>query len=133
MSKTTVSRGENWGIKAAHGSKWLIRRLKTFDKRGVAKAKSKNWPDWVGHLPLFSIASCIIIFFVTLSLISLFFLFFFIVTSLIFNGQSLANIDLSVDDESHASAEEPVGPIYMHGNQGEGWYTDDSGSIKVDD
>lgn len=51
-NKTIVSRGENWGIKAAHGTKWLIRKLKAFDKHCVATAKSKNRPGWLGHIPL---------------------------------------------------------------------------------
>lgn len=51
-NNTKISRGENWGIKAAHGTKWLIRKLKSFDKHCVARAKKRNWPGWLGHIPI---------------------------------------------------------------------------------
>lgn len=61
--KTTqgVSRGERWGMKAAHGVKWLVRQLKNLDQRCVEKARNKNWPGWLGHLPLTLISMALLV------------------------------------------------------------------------
>lgn len=58
--KTTTSRGEYWGVKSAHKTKWLIKKLKAFDKLCVARVKSKNAPGWLGHIPLVSITLAVI-------------------------------------------------------------------------
>ncbi|MEM8040202.1 hypothetical protein Q4Q85_04100 [Morganella morganii] len=39
--KTAASRGERWGIKAAYKAKWLIKKLKAFDKNCVEAPKAK--------------------------------------------------------------------------------------------
>ncbi|MBE8612952.1 MULTISPECIES: hypothetical protein [Morganellaceae] len=73
--KTTSSRGERWGIKLAHGTKWGIRSVKKLDRYCIEKAKEKSLPVWLGHLPkLMIITSLIIIAF--FSLLSFFILFF---------------------------------------------------------
>lgn len=72
--KTTVSRGERRGIKAAHGTKWLIRKLKVFDKHCVATAKSKNRPGWLGHIPLIAFTLAVT---AALAYFSLYILFIF--------------------------------------------------------
>ncbi|BBV00381.1 Uncharacterised protein [Providencia rettgeri] len=78
-NKIPLSRGERWGMKAAAGTKWLIRRLKMFDKRYVAKAKGKNWPDWVGHLPIALVLILLLIAF----LASIGFLIVFLIAALL--------------------------------------------------
>lgn len=134
--KQFTSRGERWGMKAAHGVKWLIRQLKTLDRRCVEKARSKSWPGWVGHLPVVFLAIGVLFAFVYLSLYILFFLGF--LTILIIAASNSGN-DTSeytnYDDafDSTTDYEDSYGPVYMHGNQGDGWYTDDSGTIKLDD
>ena len=40
--KTTSSRGERWGIKLAHGTKWGIRSVKKLDRYCIEKAKEKT-------------------------------------------------------------------------------------------
>ncbi|MER2951949.1 DUF3742 domain-containing protein [Morganella morganii] len=77
--KITISRGELWGIKAAHKTKWLIKKLKAFDKSCVAKAQNKSWPIWVGHLPITLVLILLSIAFLA-SII--FFIVFFIVSLL---------------------------------------------------
>lgn len=72
--KTKNSRGESWGIKAAHGTKWLIHKIKAFDKRCVARTKSKNRPGWLGHIPLVFTALTVI---ALLAYFSLYILFSF--------------------------------------------------------
>ncbi|CCW29003.1 Putative membrane protein (fragment) [Xenorhabdus nematophila F1] len=47
----TVSRGERWGINAAHFCKWLFKKLKGWDTIAVKKARSLNIPAWLGHIP----------------------------------------------------------------------------------
>ncbi|HGT9977920.1 TPA: hypothetical protein ACM5EY_001343 [Escherichia coli] len=59
--KTTVSRGERWGIKLAHGTKWGIRSVKKMDCYCTEKAKEKGLPGWLGHLPKLTIITALII------------------------------------------------------------------------
>ncbi|QTL39107.1 hypothetical protein ACNFJN_15635 [Xenorhabdus budapestensis] len=61
MKKKTkaASRGEQWGINAAHFYKWLFKKLKAWDATTVKKAKSMNIPAWLGHIPV--IALCLLV------------------------------------------------------------------------
>ncbi|WP_336844135.1 DUF3742 family protein [Providencia rettgeri] len=129
--KTTVSRGENWGIKAAHGAKWLIHKLRAFDKRCVAKAKSKNRPAWLGHIPLVSMILTIIALLTYFSLYILFTLgstiiFFAIIANRntdIFDNISNAEISNDTDENSYD------GYGYRAGNEGYGFY---AGGERID-
>ncbi|CDM91172.1 hypothetical protein [Xenorhabdus bovienii] len=57
----TRSRGELWGTKAGHICKRFLRKLKDWDKVCVNKAKDKNIPAWVGHIPIFMVGASVII------------------------------------------------------------------------
>ncbi|ASB02696.1 MULTISPECIES: hypothetical protein [Enterobacterales] len=135
-NETTVSRGEHWGIKAAYKTKWLIKKLKAFDKSCVARVKSKNTPGWLGHIPLVSITLAVI---ALLAYFSLYILFAFGILVILFSaveniGNSIPDIINTEDTaDSLTNSDDNYGSVYMNGNQGDGWYTDDSGTIKLDD
>lgn len=59
--KITISRGERWGIKLAHGTKWGIRGVKKLDRYCTEKAKEKGLPGWLGHLPKIIIITILIL------------------------------------------------------------------------
>lgn len=120
--KTTVSRGEHWGIKLAHGTKWGIRGIKKLDRYCIAKAREKGFPDWIGHLPkLIIIASLIIT--ALFSLLLFFILFFLYLLSNIITTDSLGS---SVSQNE--CNEEYDG--YQNGPEGYGYYM---GGFRVDD
>lgn len=134
--KTKISKGESWGIKAAHGTKWLIHKIKAFDKRCVARTKSKNRPGWLGHIPLVSMTLVVIALLAYFSLYILFTLGLLVILfSVVANIGNIAPDNINSDDifNSQTDEEDSYGSVYMHGNQGDGWYSDDSGSIKLDD
>ncbi|HEK0642342.1 TPA: DUF3742 family protein [Proteus mirabilis] len=128
--KTTVSRGELWGVKVAHKTKWLIKKLKAFDKSCVARAKSKNTPGWLGHIPLVSITLAVI---ALLAYFSLYILFAFgalvILFSVIehFDISSENSIQFSDNDSDDNNSEWQSNLVgnsddFRNGNQGFGYY-----------
>lgn len=120
--KTKNSRGESWGIKAAHGTKWLINKIKAFDKCCVARTKSKNRPSWLGHIPLVSMTLVVI---ALLAYFSLYILFAFGLLVILFSV--IANISNFPDDSFQTSNEDEDG--YRAGYSGYGFYV---GGIRVD-
>ncbi|HHX4110642.1 TPA: DUF3742 domain-containing protein [Escherichia coli] len=99
--KTTVSRGEHWGVKTAHKTKWLIKKLKAFDKNCVASAKSKNMPGWLGHIPLVSITLAVIALLAYFSLYILFtfgalVILFSIIANMSYSSSEYIDIDSDV-------------------------------------
>lgn len=58
--KTTVSRGERWGIKLAHGTNGEYAALK-LDRYCTEKVKEKGFPGWLGHLPKIIIITILIL------------------------------------------------------------------------
>ena len=120
--KITISRGEHWGVKVAHKTKWLIKKLKAFDKSCVARAKSKNTPGWLGHIPLVSITLAVI---ALLAYFSLYILFAFGMLVILFSvvenfGNSISDI---INTESTSdyltNSDDDYGSVYMSGNQGD--------------
>lgn len=122
-NETTVSRGEHWGIKAAYKTKWLIKKLKAFDKSCVARVKSKNTPGWLGHIPLVSITLAVI---ALLAYFSLYILFAFGILVILFSaveniGNSIPDIINTEDTaDSLTNSDDNYGSVYMNGNQGDG-------------
>lgn len=108
---TKTSRGENWGIKAAHGTKWLMRKLKAFDKRCVAKAKKlcgksqeKNWPGWLGHIPISIILlflSAIFLTFISLLIVAIIFCIALIVFEFVYCRPTRVTITNWEDNQSY--------------------------------
>ncbi|EOU0222973.1 DUF3742 family protein [Escherichia coli] len=120
--KTTASRGERWGIKLAHGTKWGIRSVKKLDRYCIGKAKEKGLPAWVGHLPKLTIITTLIII-AFFSLLSFFILFFLYLLSNIITPDALGNN--IPQDESDGEYDG-----YQNGPEGYGYYM---GGFKVDD
>ncbi|HCT5293272.1 TPA: DUF3742 family protein [Escherichia coli] len=124
-NKTAASRGERWGIKAAYKAKWLIKKLKAFDKNCVASAKSKNMPGWLGHIPLVSITLAVI---ALLAYFSLYILFTFGALVILFSV--IEHIDISSGnniqstDNNNEWQSNLVGNSddFRNGNQGFGYY-----------
>lgn len=56
----TQTRAYQNGILAAKGVRWAGKKLKMLDKACVASAKRKEWPGWLGHIPLMSMAAAIL-------------------------------------------------------------------------
>lgn len=129
--KTTVSRGEHWGVKAAYKTKWLIKKLKAFDKSCVARAKNKNTPGWLGHIPMASITIAVI---ALLAYFSLYILFAFgalvILFSIIANisYSSSEHIDIAPDVFFANTSFNDDG--YRDGIEGTGTYVD---GYRIDD
>lgn len=129
--KTTVSWGEHWGVKAAYKTKWLIKKLKAFDKSCVARAKNKNTPSWLGHIPMASITIAVI---ALLAYFSLYILFTFgalvILFSIIANisYSSSKHIDIAPDVFFANTSFNDDG--YRDGIEGTGTYVD---GYRIDD
>lgn len=100
--KQFTSRGERWGMKAAYGMKWLIRQLKTLDRRYVEKARSKSWPGWIGHLPVTLVFSTMILS-IGCSILLTLPLFFSMLAILIVCSNSAKSSTLSSDNEGSLS------------------------------
>lgn len=123
--KITISRGKHWGVKAAHKTKWLIKKLKAFDKSCVARAKSKNTLGWLGHIPLVSITLAVI---ALLAYFSLYILFAFGALVILFSV--IEHIDISSENSIQSSDNNSewqsnlVGNSddFRNGNQGFGYY-----------
>ncbi|EKI3875807.1 DUF3742 domain-containing protein [Escherichia coli] len=129
--KTTVSRGERWGIKAAYKAKWLIKKLKAFDKNCVASAKSKNMPGWLGHIPLVSITLAVI---ALLAYFSLYILFTFgtlvILFSIIANMSYSSSEYIDIDSDVFFANTNFNDDGYREGIEGTGTYID---GYRIDD
>ena len=134
----TQTRAYQNGIRAAKGVRWASKKLKMLDKACVASVKRKKWQGWMGHIPLISMALAIIALLVYFSLEILFTVGFLVILFSVaenIGSGSVTSDDLSSDNifSSLTDSEDDYGSVYMHGNQGDGWYTDDSGTIKLDD
>ncbi|EBR0130254.1 DUF3742 domain-containing protein, partial [Salmonella enterica subsp. enterica serovar Ajiobo] len=74
-----------------------------------------------------------------LAYFSLYILFAFGILVILFSaveniGNSIPDIINTEDTaDSLTNSDDNYGSVYMNGNQGDGWYTDDSGTIKLDD
>lgn len=124
-NKATVSRGESCGIKAAHGIKSLIHKIKAFDKRCVEKVRSKNQPRWLGHIPLLSAILAVTALLAYFSL----YLLFTLGALILFWGMT-NGYNLEFSDESSSSDEQDEYDGFQNGPEGLGCYM---GGFKVDD
>lgn len=126
-NNTKISRGENWGFKAAHGTKWLIRKLKTFDKRCVARTRSKGKPSWLGHIPLIAFTLAIT---AILAYFSLYILFALGILSIAF--KVITNGSTVSDNDSYFTTERSS--VMRDGPDGFGLYdsSDELTGIRID-
>ncbi|MDC9612893.1 hypothetical protein PSI19_03145 [Xenorhabdus khoisanae] len=76
----TRSRGELWGAKAAYGCKRFLGKLKDSDKVCVNKAKEKNIPTWIGHIPIFVLSASVITIFILSAIITMIIVTFLFIT-----------------------------------------------------
>ncbi|MBT0353507.1 DUF3742 family protein [Morganella morganii subsp. morganii] len=129
--KTTTSLGERWGTKLAYVTTWLIKKLKAFDKSCVARAKSKNTPGWLGHIPLVSITLAVI---ALLTYFSLYILFAFgalvILFSIIANFSYSSSEYIDIDSDVFFANTSFNDDGYRDGIEGTGTYVD---GYRIDD
>ncbi|HIE9447005.1 TPA: hypothetical protein ACXRZU_000623 [Klebsiella pneumoniae] len=106
-------------------------RVRSFDNHCKQWAMDRGAPVWLARIPLVLAAlTAIVGFIIWAGLIS----FGYVLSNVFLNGLKLlkgGDFKYTADMASSDQSEE-YGPVYMNGNQGEGWYTDNTGSVRQD-
>ncbi|CEE93032.1 hypothetical protein [Xenorhabdus koppenhoeferi] len=89
----TKSQGELWGAKAAYGCKCLLSKLRNLDKRCVNKAKEKNIPAWIGHIPILMLGISVVTTLILSAIVTaIIVVFLFIIIWLLSNAPDTARL-----------------------------------------
>lgn len=120
----TQTRAYQNGILAAKGVRWAGKKLKMLDKACVASAKRKEWPGWLGHIPLISMALAIIALLAYFSLEILFTVGFLVIVFSV--AANMGGGDF-YDESLQTTNEDEDG--YRAGYSGYGYYM---GGIRID-